>query len=55
MVYEHHYDLQRTGEPLTFDDLGFDMIGRVTGLQGVQGQASRRCRIYCDLGPVGLI
>jgi len=23
VVYEHHYDLQRSGEPLTFDDLGF--------------------------------
>ena len=23
VVYEHHYDLQRRGEPLTFDDLGF--------------------------------
>ena len=34
VLYEHHYDLQRTGEPLTFDDLGFDMIGPVTGLQG---------------------
>src|SRR5262245_19606574 len=29
VVYEHHYELQRTGEPLTFDDLGFDMIGPV--------------------------
>ena len=37
VVYEHHYDLQRTGEPLTFDDLGFDMIGPVAGLQGGQG------------------
>jgi hypothetical protein len=34
VVYEHHYDLQRTGEPLTFDDLGFDMIGPVAGVQG---------------------
>jgi hypothetical protein len=32
VVYEHHYDIQRTGEPLTFDDLGFDMIGPVPGL-----------------------
>src|SRR5215467_13545184 len=37
VVYEHHYDQQRTGEPLTFDDLGFDMIGPVAGLQGGQG------------------
>jgi hypothetical protein len=37
VVYEHHYDLQRTGEPLTFDDLGFDMIGPLAGLQGGQG------------------
>jgi hypothetical protein len=34
VVYEHHYDLQRSGEPLTFDDLGFDMIGSVAGFQG---------------------
>lgn len=37
VVSEHHYDLQRTGEPLTFDDLGFEMIGPAAGLQGVQG------------------
>ena len=37
VVYEHHYDLQRTGEPLTFDDLGFNMIGPAAGLQGGQG------------------
>ena len=37
VVYEHHYDLQRTGEPLTFDDLGFDMIGSAAGLQGERG------------------
>ena len=33
-VYKHHYDLQRSGEPLTFDDLGFDMISPVAGFQG---------------------
>jgi hypothetical protein len=37
VVYEHHYDEQRSGEPLTFDDLGFDMIESVAGLQGGQG------------------
>ena len=37
VVYEHHYDLQRSGEPLTFDDLGFEIVGRVAGLQGGQG------------------
>jgi hypothetical protein len=37
VVYEHHYDLQRSGEPFTFDDLGFDMIGPVAGFQGGQG------------------
>ena len=37
VVYEHHYDLQRTGEPLTFDDLGFDMIESVAEFQGGQG------------------
>lgn len=37
VVYEYHYDLQRTGEPLTLDDLGFDMIGPSAGLQGGQG------------------
>jgi hypothetical protein len=37
VVYEHHYDQQRSGEPLTFDDLGFDMIGPVAGFQGGQG------------------
>jgi hypothetical protein len=25
VVYEHHYDHERTGDPLTFDDLGFDL------------------------------
>ncbi len=37
VLYEHHYDLQRSGEPLTFDDLGFDMIEPVAGVQGGQG------------------
>ena len=37
VVYEHHYDQQRSGEPLTFDDLGFDMIESVAGFQGGQG------------------
>ena len=37
VVYEHHYDQQRSGELLTFDDLGFDMIKPVTGFQGGQG------------------
>ena len=37
VVYEHHYDLQRSGEPLTFADLGFDMIESVTGFQGGRG------------------
>ena len=37
VVYEHHYDQQRSGEPLTFDDLGFDMIEPVAGVQGGQG------------------
>jgi hypothetical protein len=34
VVYEHHYDQQRSGETLTFDDLGFGMIEPVAGLQG---------------------
>jgi hypothetical protein len=25
VVYEHHYDHEHTGDPLTFDDLGFDL------------------------------
>src|SRR5207245_9758623 len=37
VVYEHHYDHQRSGEPLMFDDLGFDMIDPVAGFQGGQG------------------
>ena len=37
VVYEHHYDQQRSGEPLTFDDLGFGMIGPVAGFQGGRG------------------
>ena len=37
VVYEHHYDQQRSGEPLTFDDLSFDMIEPVAGFQGGQG------------------
>jgi hypothetical protein len=37
VVYEHHYDQQRSGEPLTFDDLGFDMIEPIAGFQGGQG------------------
>jgi hypothetical protein len=36
VVYEHHYDQQRSGEPLTFDDLGFGLIEPVAGLQGGQ-------------------
>ena len=37
VVYEHHYDQQRSGEALTFDDLGLDMIESVAGFQGGQG------------------
>jgi len=37
VVYEHHYDLQRSGEPLTFHDLGFDMIDPIAGFQRGQG------------------
>jgi hypothetical protein len=55
VVYEHHYDQQRSGESLTFEDLGFDMIEPVAGFQRGQGQTMRRFRTYCDLGPVGLI
>jgi hypothetical protein len=55
VVYEHQYDQQRSGEPLTFDDLGFDMIEPVAGCKGGRDRPVRRCRIYCDLGPVGLI
>jgi hypothetical protein len=36
VVYEHHYDQQRSGETLTFDDLGFGTIGPAVGLQGWQ-------------------
>ncbi len=55
VLYEHHYDLQRSGEPLTFDDLGFDMIGPVAGVSRAAGIGDPSHRIYCDLGPVGLI
>ena len=37
VVYEYHYDQQQSGEPLTFDDLGFDMIDPVAEFQGGQG------------------
>ena len=37
VVYEHHCDQQRSGEPLTFDDLGLDVIESVAGFQGGQG------------------
>ena len=37
VLYEHHYDQLRSGEPLTFDDLGFHMIEPVAGFQGGQG------------------
>ncbi len=37
VVYEHHYDQQQSGEPLTFDDLGFDMIEHVAGFRAGQG------------------
>jgi len=37
VVYEHHYDLQRRGEPLTFADLGFERIGPIAGFQGGRG------------------
>jgi hypothetical protein len=30
-VYEHHYDHQRSGAPLTFDDLGFEAAVPVAG------------------------
>jgi hypothetical protein len=36
VVYEHHYDQRRSGETLTFDDLGFGMIEPVPALQGGQ-------------------
>jgi len=31
VVYEHHYDRQRSGAPLTFDDLGFEAVVPVAG------------------------
>ena len=34
VVYEHHYDQQQSGELLTFDDLGFDIIGLSLGFKG---------------------
>ena len=34
VVYEHHYDQQRSGAPLTFDDLGLDIIGLSLGFKG---------------------
>lgn len=37
VVYEHHYDQQRSGEPLTFDDLGFEMSGLLASFQVGQG------------------
>jgi hypothetical protein len=37
VVYEHHYDQQRSGEPLTFDDLSFDMVEPVAHFQGGAG------------------
>ena len=37
VVYEHHYDQHRSGEPLTFDDLGFAILEAVAGFQGGQG------------------
>src|SRR5258708_3328616 len=37
VVYEHDYGQRQRGEPLTFDDLGFDMIEPVARRQGGQG------------------
>src|SRR5215470_11002733 len=34
VVYEHDYDQERDGEPLTFDDPGFDMIQSLAGFKG---------------------
>jgi hypothetical protein len=31
VVYEHHYDLQRTGDPLMFDDLAFNPSEALAG------------------------
>ena len=37
VVYEHHYDQQRSGQPLTFGDLGFDIIESIAGFEGGRG------------------
>ena len=37
VVYEYHYDQQRSGEPLTFDDLGFDTMEPFAGVSRGQG------------------
>ena len=42
VVYEHHYDLQRSGGPLTFGELRFDSIEPVAESQG--GRDSRSSR-----------
>ena len=39
-VYEHHYDLQRTGDPLTFDDLAFNPIETLAGPATTSSRAS---------------
>jgi hypothetical protein len=40
VVYEHHYDLQRTGDPLTFDDLAFNPIETLAGPATTSSHAS---------------
>ena len=37
VVYEHHYDQQRSGETLTFGDLGFDIIESIAGFEAGRG------------------
>ncbi len=40
VVYEHHYDQQQTGGPLTSDDLSLDVADPIDGFRGPSKAAS---------------
>jgi hypothetical protein len=47
VVYEHHYDLRRTGDPLTFDDLAFLELG-IAMIHHAFLQYSRRLGLFSN-------
>jgi hypothetical protein len=49
VVYEHHYDLQRTGDTLTFDDLAFNPIETLAGPATTSSRACSKLRSICSM------